>query len=187
MHIQGAHCSMMPLVSFLTSIRRTRRRPPEVKSKLPSDSCLFHCDRYDFPPRLQACSEVIRLVKSHPFHRIIVGVDNLGKGDQLPSNCHDANGVQADFNMSYAAFQSIMHVMGTLQRSCWQQWQRLQGREYSCRLAALRPSLCWACLPSSSSHLTTPRPALSPCHGIRHGASIYTRSFGNIPPSSLYF
>lgn len=38
--------------------------------------------RYDFPPRLQACQEVVKLVQSHPIHRIVLGVDSLGKGDK---------------------------------------------------------------------------------------------------------
>ncbi|CAL8471325.1 g10867 [Coccomyxa elongata] len=39
--------------------------------------------RYDFPPRSQACHEVIKLVLSHPNHRIVLGVDSLGKEELL--------------------------------------------------------------------------------------------------------
>lgn len=58
-------------------------------------------------------------------------------------------------------------ISGLLQRSCWQQLQRLQGSGFFCRPGALQPSLYWACLHSSCSPVTAPRPALWQCPGTR--------------------
>jgi hypothetical protein len=39
---------------------------------------------YAFPPRLDACRAVIAAVRAHPVHRVLIGVDSLGKGARRP-------------------------------------------------------------------------------------------------------
>jgi len=81
LYIDNTYCAPWRAPARALLAPHARARAPGAEPRAPRS--------YAFPPRLDACRAVIAAVRAHPGHRVLIGVDSLGKGARRPHGSNE--------------------------------------------------------------------------------------------------